>query len=208
MIAKTPSSGSAPAVRLSGRAGGAQSDRVTTSDSPARRPPEVLERWRTPAGVELTIRPVAADDAGRELRFLESLSPQTRYERVFSHRGLLRPGELRQLVRFDVRREIALLAAARGSAGEEIVAVARLKKSADGSACEFAIVVGDAWQRQGVGGRLLERLLAVAKLAGIRRVDGVTLATNTAMKALCRRIGFQLRPDPADATVTLLSTDV
>lgn len=166
----------------------------------------MLERWRSPTGVDLLIRPVAADDAAREVRFLQSLSSQSRYERVFSHRGLL-PGELRQLVRFDIRREIALLAATGSGPDEEIVAVARLKKD-EGGDTEFAIVVGDSWQRQGVGARLLERLLAVAKLAGIRHVGGLTLATNEPMKALCRRLGFSLRPDPADATVTLLSIDL
>jgi acetyltransferase len=169
--------------------------------------PEVIERWRTAAGVDLLIRPVGADDAGREVRFLQSLSAQTRYQRAFSHRGLL-PGELRQLVRFDVRREIGLLAATDVAGDEQIVAVARLKKSADGRQCEFAIVVGDAWQRQGVGERLLHRLLAVAKLAGIPQVTGVTLATNAAMKSLARRLGFTVQPDPDDATVAALSIDL
>jgi len=90
---------------------------------PARPDPRVLERWRTPAGLDLLIRPVGADDGPREVRFLQSLSPQTRYERAFAHRGLL-PGELRQLVRFDIRREIALLAATGSPPKEEIVAVA------------------------------------------------------------------------------------
>lgn len=169
--------------------------------------PEVLERWCTPAGVHLLIRPVSADDAGRELRFIESLSAQTRYERVFAPRGLL-PGELRQLVRFDVRREVALLAATDAADDEQIVAVARLKKSGDGRQFEFALVVGDTWQRQGVGERLLRRLLAVAKAAGIQHVTGVTLATNAAMKALCRKLGFGVRSDPQDTTVALLSIDL
>lgn len=176
-------------------------------DGPPRRPPEVLERWHSPAGVDLLIRPVAADDAGRELRFLQSLSPQTRYERLFSHRDLL-PGELRQMVRFDIRREIALLAATGAPPNEQIVAVARLKKSVDGRQCEFAIVVGDPWQRQGVGERLLRRLLAVAKLAGITQVTGLTMASNAAMKALCRKLGFAVQPDPGDATVALLSIEL
>jgi len=169
--------------------------------------PEVLERWRTPAGASLLIRPVGPDDAGREVLFLQSLSEQTRYERAFAHRGLL-PGELRQLVRFDVRREIGLLAATDSSVDERIVAVARLKKSADGRQREFALVVGDAWQRQGVGERLMHRLLAVARLAGIEEVTGVTLATNASMKALCRKLGFTVRPDPVDATLALLSIEL
>lgn len=180
---------------------------MTGPVSPLRPDPRVLERWRTSAGVDLLIRPVAADDGRREARFLSSLSPQTRYERVFSHRGLL-PDELRQLVRFDIRREIALLAATGRPPDEAIVAVARLKKSAVGGDYEFAMVVGDAWQRQGIGERLLRRLLAVAKLAGIAQISGVTLATNESMKALCRKVGFSLSPDPDDATVTQLRIDL
>jgi len=176
------------------------------TDTPAvdRPAPEVIERWTSRAGVALYIRPVGADDAAREVRFMASLSPQTRYERNFSHRGLL-PGELKRLVSFDVRREIALLVATRGSTGEQIVGVARLKKSADGSACEFALVVGDAWHRQGIGERLLSRLLAVARQAGVRQVSGVTMATNVSMKALARKLGFAVQPDPDDATLSLLT---
>lgn len=174
---------------------------TTTLDRPR---PEVLESWFARDGTPLAIRPMSADDAGRELRFLEALSPQSRYERSFAHRGL-RPGELRQLVRFDVRREVALAVTTGSGAAEELIAVARLKKSPDGSVCEFAIVVGDAWQRQGVGRRLLERLLAQARQAGVAQVTGHTMATNPSMKSLARSLGFTVAPDPEDATVTVLS---
>lgn len=174
---------------------------TATLDRPA---PEVIERWTSRAGVALHIRPVGADDIAREVRFIASMSAQTRYERLFSHR-LIGPAELRQLVRFDVRREIALMAAVRDGNEEQIVGVARLKKSADGLQCEFAMVVGDAWHRQGIGERLLGRLLAVAKLAGIRQVTGVTMATNVSMKALARKLGFSVQPDPQDATLSLLT---
>lgn len=174
---------------------------TATLDRPA---PEVIERWTSRAGVPLYIRPVGADDIAREARFLASMSAQTRYERLFSHRSL-QPGELNQLVRFDVRREIALMAAVRDGSDEQIVGVARLKKSADGLQCEFAMVVGDAWHRQGIGERLLSRLLAVARQAGIRQVTGVTMSTNASMKALARRVGFSVQPDPQDATLALLT---
>jgi acetyltransferase len=182
---------------------------MTVADTPDRHrsPPEVIERWTAHDGTPLKIRPVGADDAALEVRFMRSLSEQTRYERVFAHRGLL-PGELRRLVRFDVRHEIALLVATGEDALERIVAVARLKKGPDGSPCEFAIVVGDEWHRQGIGERLLGRLLQVARGAGIKRVTGHTMATNAAMKSLCRKLGFSVQPDPEDATVALLSIDL
>jgi|LNFM01.1.fsa_nt_gb acetyltransferase len=163
-----------------------------------------IDRWRSPTGRDVLIRSVGADDAALEVEFLRRLSPQTLYERMFSHRKL-RPGELRGLVQFDVRREIALLAAAQGDEGEEVLAVARLKKQGAGPQCEFAIVVSDHAQHQGIGERLLRNLLAVARKAGIREVTGHTMATNTPMKALCRKLGFSAQPDPDDATLTLLS---
>jgi acetyltransferase len=163
-----------------------------------------IDRWRSPTGLDVLIRSVGADDAALEVEFLRRLSPQTLYERMFSHRKL-RPGELRGLVQFDVRREIALLAAAQGDDGEEVLAVARLKKQSVGPQCEFAIVVSDHVQHQGIGERLLRNLLAVARQAGIREVTGHTMATNAPMKALCRKLGFSAQPDPDDATLTLLS---
>lgn len=163
-----------------------------------------LDRWQSAVGNDVLIRSVGADDAALEVAFLRRLSPQTLYERMFSYRKL-RKGELRQLVQYDVRREIALLAAAQRDGHEEVLAVARLKKNQVGTACEFAIVVGDHAQRQGIGERLLRNLLSVARQAGIRQVTGHTLSTNTAMKTLSRKLGFTAQPDPDDATVTLLS---
>lgn len=176
-------------------------------DEPPRRAAEELDRWRTPGGTELVLRPVRPDDEARELRFLDSLSPQTLYERTFSHRKGLAPGELLRLVRFDVREEIALVAVI-PDRDDEFAAVVRLRKSPDGRVFEFAIVVGDAWQRQGIGARLLGNLLEFARAAGIERVVGSTFATNEAMKCLARKAGFALRADPDDPTVSLLKTDL
>ena len=172
------------------------------------RPADELDRWRTPDGTEVLIRPLRSDDGALELRFIESLSPQTLYERTFSHRRGLVPGELRRLLRFDVREEVALVAVLPQRDADAFAAVARLKKSPDGQVFEFAIVVGDAWQRHGIGVRLLGKLLEFARSAGIPRVVGSTFATNEAMKGLARKAGFALRPDPDDAAVTLLEIDL
>jgi GNAT superfamily N-acetyltransferase len=84
-------------------------------------------------------------------------------QRTFSHRGALESGELSRLVRFDVRREVALVAVVRGERPDTYAAVARLTKSAAGDVFEFAIVVSDAWQRRGIGARLLGKLLEAAR---------------------------------------------
>ena len=66
---------------------------------------------------------------------------------------------------------------------------------------EVAIVVGDAWQGQGLGRRLLATLLEHAQGAGVREAVGVVLATNRAMLQLARSMGFAVSAEPGDATV-------
>jgi acetyltransferase len=68
--------------------------------------------------------------------------------------------------------------------------------------------VGDAWQRRGVGARLLDKLVDVARRAGIPRVVGYTFATNEAMKGLARKTGFKVRTDPEDASVAILEIEL
>lgn len=173
-------------------------------DDPVNQRPraDVLDTWETADGARIIIRPLHADDVARELRFLEGLSQQTLYERTFARRDRLKPGELGRLVRFDVRNQIALVAALLG-AEEEFLGVVRLARSPEGE-FEFAIVVHDAWQGRGVATRLMETLLAAARHAGIKHIGGVTLASNVALQALARKTGFDIRRDPEDATVLLL----
>ena len=93
-----------------------------------------------------------SDDARHEVNFVRSLSSADALRRTFSHRDLLAPGELRKLIRFDVREEVALVVVADRDGAHAFAAVARLKKVAGTDECEFAIVVADDCQRRGVGG--------------------------------------------------------
>jgi acetyltransferase len=69
---------------------------------------------------------------------------------------------------------------------------------------EFAMVVTDAWQRRGVGTRLLDVLMARARLHGVRAFRGAVLASNHGMRTFCARRGFAVEPSPRDhATVTV-----
>ncbi|CAL9628454.1 GNAT family N-acetyltransferase [Streptomyces sp. Tu 3180] len=62
----------------------------------------------------------------------------------------------------------------------------------DGDETEVALIVEDAWQRRGVGGELLARLVAMAVEAGCATVYAVTQASNTGMVAAMRGLGLPL----------------
>jgi acetyltransferase len=158
-------------------------------------------------GTRLRTRPIAPQDRRRHWRFACSLSLQTRYQRLMSPRRLL-PDEQRRMVEIDYRQEMALVATAEIDGEERILGVARYVREAAGdndmrlaAAAEFAIVVADAWQRRGIGMLLLGRLRQVAQDAGVRQLAGLTLATNTGMIGLGRRLGFDISREQGDWTV-------
>lgn len=136
----------------------------------------------------MLLRPLRPEDAARVQAFVRGLSSRSRTERFFAPVAELSP---RQLERITSGAGLSLGAFdGRG----EIVALAEYVRSGEGEA-EFAIVVADDWQGQGLGARLIGALLEHAKRSGIERLAGVTHAGNRAMRLLARRLGFGLRPD-------------
>jgi len=58
-------------------------------------------------------------------------------------------------------------------------------------AAEFAIVVEDKYQKQGIGTHLLKELSAVAKEKGMRFFEGEVLAESKDMMQIIKDSGFQ-----------------
>ncbi len=57
----------------------------------------------------------------------------------------------------------------------------------DSSVAEFAIVVGDDWQGEGLGRELMGRLVDAAVTRGVRRFQATMLADNVAIQRLSER---------------------
>jgi acetyltransferase len=85
--------------------------------------------------------------------------------------------------------------------------VSRFHLHPETAVAEFALVVGDAWQRRGLGRHLLERLIAIARERGVKRLVGQVLAENGPMLELTRKLGFTAAPTE-DATVIAVSLDL
>src|SRR5579863_2155919 len=98
-------------------------------------------------------------DGERLRRFFYRLSPETVYRRFLS--PIQRPEQLERLHLLDVDSQdrVALLAAVDG----EIVGVGRFVRDPRApTTADLALVVADAWQRQGVGTALLGALAEAA----------------------------------------------
>ncbi|GAB2850875.1 GNAT family N-acetyltransferase [Streptomyces deserti] len=73
----------------------------------------------------------------------------------------------------------------------------------DGDETEIALLVEDAWQRRGIGGGLLARLVAMAREAGCASVYAVTQASNTGMVAAMRGLGLPLDYQIEEGTLVI-----
>ncbi|QEU96437.1 GNAT family N-acetyltransferase [Streptomyces kanamyceticus] len=73
----------------------------------------------------------------------------------------------------------------------------------DGDETEIALLVEDEWQRRGIGGLLLGRLVTLAVEAGCESVYAVTQASNTGMVAAMRGLGLPLDYQIEEGTLVI-----
>jgi RimJ/RimL family protein N-acetyltransferase len=151
-----------------------------------------VERVTLKSGREVLIRPIRPDDGQRLRTGYRALSPQSQYQRFLTLKPALTDSEVRYLVDVDGTNHYALIATTTSSP-DWIIAVARfVRTSDDPEAAEFAIVVGDPFQGEGLGSELLERLTDAAIERGIRRFRATALADNVAIHKLVRRLAGRL----------------
>ena len=141
-----------------------------------------------------------------ERAFVSGLSEESRFFRFFYRLHELTPAMLARFTQIDYDREVELVAVDEADAAPVIVGVARYVMSLDQESAEFAVVVADAWQGQGVGRNLMARLVAYAKARGLRRLEGRVLRGNSKMLAFIAALGFKSRDsaeDPEQLSVAL-----
>lgn len=164
-------------------------------------PRELVEEGFLPDGTPLIIRPIRPEDAESEQDFVRRLSPRARHLRFMDSVKELSPQMLARFTQIDYSREMALVALVEEDGAQTQVGVARYVINPDGRSCEFAIVVSDERQGQGIGSRLMRALMAAAQAHRLERMQGLVLAENREMLKLMREIGFAVRPAPHEPGV-------
>jgi acetyltransferase len=164
-------------------------------------PPAPFDNWTLPDGSAATLRPIRASDMALERAFVRNLSPQSRFARFMSELRELTPDQLYRFTHPDPAREAAYVVIRSTLAGEEEIGVARFVVESEGESAEFAVTVADAWQRKGIGARLMDALLRDARARGLARIEGYVLASNARMLKFVRELGFEVDVSDDDPTV-------
>lgn len=163
---------------------------------------------RLPGSVRVVVRAIRPQDADRLQAYVRGLSHESRRNRFLGILSELAPTELARIARMDCPDALALLAFA-GDGREDMMIGEAIQAIAPGSVrCEIALSVTDAWQRRGLGTRLLETMECRARMLGARFLIGDVLRTNTAMKGLARKRGFSLTSPVTDARLVEIVKDL
>jgi acetyltransferase len=144
-------------------------------------------------GTRVLLRPIKSEDELRFNEFLMSLSEETMRFRFFQILKELSHEALTRYCNLDYDREIAIVAELQ-QGSRTIIGAGRVIVEPDGKSGEFAVLVGDQWQGLGLGSRLMDYIVTVARDMRLERIFGYVMANNYKMLRLCEKKGFSLEP--------------
>lgn len=133
-------------------------------------PSEYESTFRMQNGQEARLRPIRPEDEPIEAEMFAAFSEDTSR---FRFMGPIKDVSHEMLIRYtqiDYDREIAIIAELSEVGRQKMAGVVRLIADPYNETAEYAIVVADPWQGQGLGTRLTEVILEIAAQRGIRVV--------------------------------------
>ncbi len=171
-------------------------------------PANLVTRTQLPNGTNIVIRPIRPEDVDLERNFTRELSDEAKYFRYMSSVQELTPEMLMRFTQIDYHYEMALIAVTEVDNHEVELGVARYVINPDKKSCEFALVVSDKWQRQGIGHRLMHHLMEVARDRGLEKMEGEVLSNNFKMLDLMKSLNFSIATSPEDNSIKQVVFDL
>ena len=128
------------------------------------------------------------------------VSADTSYARFHGVVRVLTTPTLDRLLDLERGRHEAVIA----EADEGIVAVARYVRDTTTSAeAEVAIVVADAWQRTGIGRKLMQELMTAAQQAGITRFRATMMPESASVRQFVMALAPAARGRVVDGKIVV-----
>ena len=169
-------------------------------------PTQYTTFWTARDGTQLCLRPIRPEDEPSLVKFHGTLSDRSvalRYFHAMSLSSRVAHERLTRICFIDYDREMALVAdeidPSTNSHG--IIGVGRLSKVRGTNEAEFALLVSDKFQGQGVGNVLLSRLIQIGRDEKTSRISGDILPENSAMRHLCEKLGFHVDYNAGDPVI-------
>ncbi len=147
-------------------------------------------------GQKVLLRPIMAEDEPRHREFLNNLSEDSKRFRFFEAVENFDAKFARHFTQIDYERETAIIAEIEAKGKKSTIGVGRLIEEEPNVTAEFAIVVADDWQNKGLGKKLTDHMIRVARQQGLKKIYLSFLKDNYAIKALVKKEGFTVTEGP------------
>ncbi|MFC2122224.1 GNAT family N-acetyltransferase [Bacteroidota bacterium] len=154
-------------------------------------PDKYIQPWNCQDGRPVTLRPIRPEDKPLEKEFIDGLSAESSRYRFFNRIKKATPEMLNQFCNIDYHNEIAIIAEYNSDGKKRNVGVGRLIIEPDMETGEFATVVSDDFQKQGLGMKLLNTLIAIGREKQLKSLYGIVLIDNWKMLSLVKKLGFR-----------------
>jgi acetyltransferase len=142
-----------------------------------------------PSGVDVPFRVIQPKDASALQRFIGRCSERTIYLRFFGSLEELSEEKAQYFAHVDGVDHFAFVALDPADQ-DEIIATVRYDREPGDERAEYAAIVEDSWQDQGIGIALTRRLVYVAYDNGVQYFYAMVIGKNTRMLELLRHLNL------------------
>ena len=155
-------------------------------------PAKYIQAWTCRDGRTVKLRSICQEDILLEKEFIEHLSIESSRYRFFERIKEVTPEMLTRFCNIDYVHEIAIIAEYNTGDEKKNVGVGRLIIEPDTESGEFAIVMADDFQNNGLDRKLLNTLIKIGREKGLKNIYGLVLKDNWKMLSLARKLGFNI----------------
>ncbi len=168
-------------------------------------PSQYVKPWALHDGTPVLIRPIRPEDEPLIVEFHGTLSEQSVYLRYFYPMSLdqrIAHERLSRICFIDYDRAMVLVAVHTDAetGRRSIIGIGNLLKAPTSNDGEFAAVVSDTFQSQGLGTELLRRLIEIGRDENLDRIIADVLPENRDMQRVFQKLGFRFRRSLGDPT--------
>ena len=175
-------------------------------------PVDYILPWKLKNGLQVILRPMRPEDETMTLAFHKELSENSVRQRYFEFMTLNERVAHERLIRIcfnDYDREFGIIVELSDpKTGEKkIIGIGRLSRIPGTKSAQYKVNIADAYHKLGLGTKLLEFLISIARKEKIERIYAHILSENENMLKICKREGFSIttteEPNILEATLDL-----
>ena len=147
----------------------------------------------------MLFRPIKPEDEPYMDELFKSFSRETVRYRFFMILKEMSHAALARYCNIDYDKEVAIVAEAQENGRIRLLGVVRLAVEPDGKTAEVAVVVGDPWQRLGLGSKLVDYIIEIARDKGLNNLFALMLRDNYKAIRLMKEKGFRIESEENEA---------